>query len=1360
MPRQIKFEGKVHTFPDDVTDDEINEALGGGPRRLDDTPKFDAFIKDRITGPAKEFMADAGSLGSNLDALAVAPVDMVTGMAGMAADVSQGIWDAVTMKSPEQKKANRGAWSKKLQIPAAEGTRESAVYRAAMAPFEEISRSADQLSNTVADASGSQQLGEGVRTALDLGMLGMGAGRPNMTKPGTVARNKATAPTGIENKLGYLKEAPMEQRAAARQTEMADQAAFDQAMAEGVAGEGSYHTAQPKDFRKIQMDIQDQIYSRQMEAERTRLTQEAQDVQMKASQAEAVIQRHQDQLSTDPNPRPISSEPQGPAPRSTLDVGLSRGVAESDGGVRHTDPQTGGVVQGMDKSVPTMDFPLRQEVLQGDTPQAVINQYRLEHAEALARGDQKAARQIEGDFRQYMEMYGVRNPQEAQGLRPLYEGGEQVKFSDGFEQWTPADHRLPIEKTFDARKLGETKAGKSQRGALFDPEFRKFKSELPEPLKPFANKLWKERQRHEVEAERIFEVAEGEHSIKAIADIPGLEKRIENLMPIEKPWAEIKEMVLKDPDLSVGKTTQELYSGGKMVGFASQNKLVRWVTTHVDNALRTSEKYLREHVSNKDAGLTKLWNKLPKDEMGKLWKEIMSVEGIRNLTPDELIGKGYSEKAIKAYEKLHQIRQDVFKKVNETLEAGGYEPIPERAGYIPFRWRGDFVVQVKDANGNVAHYITGTSKGGVKNAIKKMQGQFSDYTFGEVTYDPVSRHGEAQRIHEGYRSLLSMLEKSDPAAAAIEKAYMEAMDNVALDMFGYPRHFRPKAGVGGSMGNKVWENAHTNAKEGMQAFQAYVKQAMEWAELQKANSKIQEAFRDPDIQQSQKRALEYSRTYFDSVTGKSGQLAKSIDQLIDMTGKGLFGRDLNYFLKGERHIKAFWNAIFMGFFNPAFGVSQLIQTVQQVPAWAAYTRQNPVSAVAQAMPTLLKVTTGYLKGLNPDIRKGIEWAKANGAIDSHFLDDVRSLNESRAVDAVRMAASYSITKTEQVARTTAYTVYLHMLKDAGLKGEQLWKTAANMTDLSMVDYRPHERAMMYTHMGTLGEMASALQTFKHNQYSQLVAFGKQGAIGALTSAMAAQAFFGGLMGLYALDEVEAFVSAINATGLTDHPIPSPKEQIMKNASDFLAFGGLSAMSGMDISPKFSAANVLPDTPTQFVWPYLKAIGNLAGDGAQLAKDPGTTQAARLAARNGPAVVKGFAEDYFTDTHGNFVDTKDMAGARYRRTEGEQTMRKFGVRSTDEARQMNKNYYMDKEETFYSDKRESTLKKTNGALMTKDYSRLPELMRKYIEAEGEPQEFIQHVNKTAQAQQIPLSVRRELQSIKKPRKYIREQPYRQ
>ena len=141
------------------------------------------------------------------------------------------------------------------------------------------------------------------------------------------------------------------------------------------------------------------------------------------------------------NPVKIESDTT-PAPPVGLDAGLSLADAAP---VPLRTPER-----------PGMDFPLRQEVL--DTPEVrqIVDSYRLTEQEMIARNaSPEELATLRQAFGEYMQKYGVRNAEDATGLRrPLYDSAEASGRNRSTTEMLPLrkDARdfqssLPIEKT-------------------------------------------------------------------------------------------------------------------------------------------------------------------------------------------------------------------------------------------------------------------------------------------------------------------------------------------------------------------------------------------------------------------------------------------------------------------------------------------------------------------------------------------------------------------------------------------------------------------------------------------------------------------------------------------------------------------------------------------------------------------------------------------------------------------------------------------------------------------------------------------------------------------------------------------------
>lgn len=85
MPKKIKFEGKIHDFPDDTTDEEIESALSGGRKEYVIKPKKESSLSKigRVAAPyAAPALATGGALAAGLLAPGTGGLSVLAPVAG------------------------------------------------------------------------------------------------------------------------------------------------------------------------------------------------------------------------------------------------------------------------------------------------------------------------------------------------------------------------------------------------------------------------------------------------------------------------------------------------------------------------------------------------------------------------------------------------------------------------------------------------------------------------------------------------------------------------------------------------------------------------------------------------------------------------------------------------------------------------------------------------------------------------------------------------------------------------------------------------------------------------------------------------------------------------------------------------------------------------------------------------------------------------------------------------------------------------------------------------------------------------------------------------------------------------------
>lgn len=947
--------------------------------------------------------------------------------------------------------------------------------------------------------------------------------------------------------------------------------------------------------------------------------------------------------------------------------------------------------------------------------------------------------------------------------------------------------------------------GKKQAGAinLGDPEFRKFKDSLPEPLKGEAKEMYREWQRMQ-EPKQLPAVIPGEPATRVADNIPGLKSWRDEIAPITATPQELKPSILKEPDLDNGwiaRQGRQLISGGKLLGFATQNTVVRYVVQNVDNALREASKNIENLILNDKTGFKPKWEKLSKDEMAEAWATLVAHEGKLDLSRNQLIDMGLSDRQIAAMTTLREAELKVFDMINQARVALGKEPVKVRPGHLPSRFRGDFLIRARNAEGDLVHMMGANTKWGADRIRKEMAEKFPDLKFEEVTHEPLHRFKDASDAQMGYQALVEALSDSDPLVKALEDAYSEYMKKQGYDMLAFKNHFKAKVGVQGGEGFKAWEDGITNAKEGLRSIMNYMDHAMKWAEMNKNVPNIKAILKDKEISDTQPVATRWARQYMDQAMGRSTDMARTIDKLADVIANQTgIGQSLQ--VRSIREAKKWITVAYLGAWNMGFSLSQMVQVLQTAPAWMhtfiAKGNLDPMTMTRAYYQGMIDGVKGYALGrenMSPLGREAWEYAKDYGIVEPKVLDDVKSIGDKDTSALAEWLFFKSMTWPERMARTTAYMSWVHFLHEsrAFKMGPDLYQAAANLTDMTMVDYRQHERPMLYKHMGIMGEAANALTTFKHNYFSQAHALTKhaggidkryltdergrnvpaaevkdksklagekeKGAgIGPIATFVGMLALLSGVMGMPGREDIDALIKLAN--NFTTERLPSTKELLLEYMPDSVSFGPISALTGMDFSSKFSAANVIPDDWLSAFAPFAGTISDVVKEGYEFAKDPNATSGMQLLNKLSPNSMKWMTEDTFFTKHGITQDPQ-LGGGQIRRDDTDRLSRKLGVRSLDEQRQKQAVRTVKEQDQFNESRRAALLKSANERAYAHGFNReeMREIARKYVEAEGDPRTFVNGLVGKVKDQHLVEIDRMLLEAKNNPRRMKRVQEMR-
>ena len=963
------------------------------------------------------------------------------------------------------------------------------------------------------------------------------------------------------------------------------------------------------------------------------------------------------------------------------------------------------------------------------------------------------------------------------------------------------------------RTIEQRLIAKKQRGSIDfsrDPEFNKFKDSLPENMKDDARRMFR---KYKAELEKLQAMKVKGHygnrpdtetnlastgKEQVLKNIPGLRDWKHEIAPLPTNLAEVKALILSESDLS-GKARaragRQLVSGAKMLGFGTQNTIVKFMGQQVDGIMREANRNIEHLILDEHTGFKPLWEKLSDKEVAELWTNLVAHEGKKDLTKADLFDLGLTDKQAEAGIRYRDSLNKIYEILNEARAAVGKKPFDRRLGYIPSRFRGDWVFDVRDAEGNLIHRVGAFNPGEAHRLVEWFQEKHPELAIGEVKHEPMHRFKDPSDAQAGYQTLLEMLAEDDPRVAALESTYQEYLKKQAYDMLSIKKHFWEKKGVGGAEGFKEWKDAQTNALEGLRSTMNYMDHALKWAELQKRFPDIREILSDKEVQKAQPVAVQWANSYLQQAMGRTNKMAAAFDTIIPDTIAKYSGIGQGLQLKTVRDIKRFATMWWLGFGNLGFTASQILQVAQTNPAMMLLMRNMGAkgnvgrSYLVGAVDTV-KAFSGLEHSMTALGKEAWEYAKDYRIVEPKMLEEIGSQLDRTINKSMEWIATKSMTAPEKGARTLTYMMWTQFLHEAGMTmGKDLYKTAAWMTDMTMVDYRIQERPQLYKNFGMMGESANALTTFKHNFYSQLWALGAHrkgvdqryvvdrtgrhvpvadaprksrasaegtigpsGGTGPVGTALGMIMLFSGLLGLPGREDIDSLIKLWNKFG-TGY-IPTTRELAME-APDYLTYGGLSAATGMDWSGKFSAANVVPDDLLSAINPVVGTVGDMAGAIAGLLYNPSETQLARTANTMSPNSMKWATEDYFTTKKGMFLD-KDSLEGKVQRDSFDEKTRMLGLRSLKESTDMHKLRTMKEHDAYFEKERGRVLDQAKDALYErKDVSiKLPKLAREYVKLEGDIETFNQQLFGNAETQQITQIKRMLMESLGNPQKLKR------
>lgn len=791
---------------------------------------------------------------------------------------------------------------------------------------------------------------------------------------------------------------------------------------------------------------------------------------------------------------------------------------------------------------------------------------------------------------------------------------------------------------------------------------------------------------------------------QALRKIPGLKSPISDFAFEDRPLAEI----IKDaregvdiPNNMMEKFAQQMQAGALFESLKTRNLVVKVTYERITRAFQEASHQVKVNLTDPVTGIKARMRDLTPNEKGEIHAAMMMNEGKREVSAADLAAAGFNEKQV-AYAMRHrELDNQFFKDINERRAELGMAPMDKRVAHIAGRFMGDFsrmVYKEVDGKQKIVGRISGSTKWELERATKHIAETNPEFIMDKAEYNGIGKGRAAKDKFAGMMEAINFLEKSDADVKALMDSYQGYLQQDAVNYLNATRHAKAKVkeagGIIGSEGNKPWQDAVKNAEEGMKAQLAYYEQGYQWMAMEKATRDLKQVIGDEQVLKTNPRAAEYADKYIKHSMGRDqGAVSDALNSLISTIGENS-GIGHSNLMKLSNATKHRIMQKFMGFLNIPFSVTQLMQPLQTQPAMIRLMRSrglefSTAQAQAKAMNTYLHsfLEDHGVSRLPEFDSAALKYAQEMSIFDVKMADHTKDINQSKFMEGFDKVADINITAPEHLTRGATFLFYSHMLKDAGIPAKDIFGAAENMTNMSMVNYHQIERPMGYAKLGWLGDVASTLTRYKHNQWSQLAFYGREGiraeqgvkSMAPLATFLGTSLAFGGIMGFFAYQEAD---SAYQMLSELFHKPDSITNHVLGPDVPSMVSHGLFSQLGMDMTSRFSNANAIPDSIPAALMPYGSAVLDMAAATGRWAIDPTSEfKAKQMGKAWAPQSVQGVLENqWFTEKSATGKDLyvsptvgPNMGKGRVERTESAKMKRNFGFRDMDESKELAKNY---------------------------------------------------------------------------------------
>jgi hypothetical protein len=851
---------------------------------------------------------------------------------------------------------------------------------------------------------------------------------------------------------------------------------------------------------------------------------------------------------------------------------------------------------------------------------------------------------------------------------------------------------------------------------------------------------------------------------KFLSENPAL--KLPTIVPMKLTTDKVVEMArapgAKDVDQNfVQKALNYATKGGIYQALKTDNVVVKFAQERVHDRERAARGEIQKNIHDKLAPASR---DLPIKDAAEIWAVIDSADKLKTpLTEEMLVANGFNEKQIH-YWKTHRDVMDVsLNNLNNARKVLGKEPVSKRAAYAAMSATGDYrklVYKLDEAGEKVVVGVIGSDWRALTNHRAKALEE-AGYVIGEEKYygGVPKQRGSAQ---QAFQEALEVMSERDPRVAEFLEVLKDVGQQEAYSFLNVKKHTLNKKGIFGMEGRKTAEStvlpwtklAEMNAKEGMQSQLNYAEAAIKFGHIAEAARDIQTVINDKNI--NMPNAKRWAEEYLQNAMGFNPSKMGSYIEAGIAEGVGFTGMGYSNVRGAGVAARKTANTVLLAL-NPAFWTVNGIQLFATVPGLKA-------SLIAKGLDTNFDFGTGYsyvYQGSKTALKAAenlseFERGLHKYAKDSHVYgsDLIEHSNRARKdaiyyTDKVGNAVAGTI---ESVSRRVVFYTWAHMLHENGLSVKNgLYEAAHNLTDMAMNNYSMTERPKMYNSMGPIGELATNLSSYKHNEFSRIAHFARQvkddKSMRPLLVQLTAGILFAGVSGTVAFAEADwLYRQVTKALGKPDSLTlrvmelsegAGKKVGMTGNGKYALSHGAFS-LAGLDMSKRLGLGNAIGDTALDIAFPGGSKLVDIGDAAVTAATSPTEMNAKRLAREVAPGGATGHMDlEWFSkDTpKGSLGLNKRTMEAQVMRTPGDKMAKRFGFTGINESVEKEKLYQTTAIKDAYADMRKKPLATAKDELFSKGQIS-DATIQKYLAAEGDIKTLMADISRMNKNQNIP------------------------